>query len=66
MKHSYVVKVHLPEDLGLSGWPYSSDYFPRQYYYLKDAKKSVQDAIKNGALAACIEYPNGRKEVLYI
>lgn len=62
MKNKYIVRVNCPEQMGLSGWPYASNYFPRTFYYLKDARISARQAIRSGATMARIDYPDGREE----
>lgn len=58
MKKPYIVRANAP--LGIvPTWDYPAGYFPRKFYYLKEAKECAQTAVDRGATLARVEYPNG-------
>lgn len=56
MAKRYIVSVIPPVGLG-NGWDYGSDYFPRGFHYLKEAKECAINAISKGATQAKITAP---------
>ncbi len=56
----YVVRVNPPAAFSTLRWDYPIGYFPRKFYYLKDAKACAQRACERGASIAFVDYPGGR------
>lgn len=41
---------------------FGAGYFPRKFRYLKDAKESVDEALRHGATRMRIKWPNGAEQ----